>query len=1074
MKRVRTIGELWSLGNGALPFPEFSFYLSLVNIFASVFCVLLSFPTYTQSIFDNPLVINEENGLPSNSVQQLMADEDGIVWIGSSGGLTRFDGMVIENYQYDPEDSTSLLSHGVRDIFSDHENGKIWVSTSGGLSVFDKATKQFKNYVHEPGNPNSLPEQAVVKVFKDRDGQYWVGTTSCGILRYRPETDDFEQYICLGNKQQDGTQRCRISAKDIWPDWKNDSILWLVGRGITRFNRFDGSFQNFYHAPENESEQRYVNAPISTLIHPNGKIYMGTWYHGVFVFDTSTKRFSPLNPCYENGTFSYGRTITSGFYQINHREFWINTAHGIQLYNTRTGCIYKSFNSSSKKKAYFSISLIDEEERIWSYLYLKNGIQIHNPLKQQFKFLHYDTKDSPYNNHTRRILEDTVRQRLYVSGSGSTQGLHYYDQKKKEWNVILPPVEHQEGELNHVNMVDIALTHKGEVIILANDKIFIYYPGASTFELYPKQPEDEIIRFRACMTDSRGDVWIGAWTGGFYRLNPVTRELRSFHPELDTLSDLIVGGDHMAEDIHGNIWMRENRGLLIWEKARDTFFYHTYDPNEPKAYQSMGRFATTSDGRVWMATNRDFIGYGHADSLDQGIIRIFGRDAGLQGGHTYLVKNHRDKLLVFTEKGMQVFNPMTGRFEKFYDAGYGLGGTVFSGTKLSDGRMAVCRPKSIALFHPDSLETNKELPVPYINSFRVFDDVYYLNSGPGETDSIFLSYKQNFFSFEFSAIGYNLPEKTSFRYMLEGFDENWQDGTKRRFAAYTNVPGGNYKFKVQAFNNEGLSLSQPHTLFINVSTVWYKTVWFWCLAISMAALLGYLIYQRRISQVRKEERLKAEYERKLADVEMSALRAQMNPHFIFNCLNSIEYYIISNEPEKAVDYLGRFSKLIRLILQNSKSTIVPLMDDLEALKLYIEMESLRFDNLFDYEVKMEKHIDAEKVSVPPMLIQPYVENAIWHGLMQKKGEKGKIDLIIRQSNGHLLCLIEDNGIGRHAAQHLKSKSATKRKSYGMKITRDRIAMLNKLAGANASVNIFDLKNEDGSAAGTRVELMIPI
>jgi LytS/YehU family sensor histidine kinase len=200
----------------------------------------------------------------------------------------------------------------------------------------------------------------------------------------------------------------------------------------------------------------------------------------------------------------------------------------------------------------------------------------------------------------------------------------------------------------------------------------------------------------------------------------------------------------------------------------------------------------------------------------------------------------------------------------------------------------------------------------------------------------------------------------------------------------------------------------------------------------------------------------------------------MNPHFIFNSLNSIDYYIINNDQEKASDYLNRFSRLIRLILQNSKSTIVPLKDDLEALKLYIEMESLRFDNLFDYEVNAEKGLNLEKISVPPMIIQPYVENAIWHGLMQKRGEKGKLLLNIHQRNGHLLCSIEDNGIGREAAQQLKTKSATQRKSYGMKITSDRLAMLNKLAGTDASVNVIDLKNEDGSAAGTRVELSIPL
>ena len=191
-------------------------------------------------------------------------------------------------------------------------------------------------------------------------------------------------------------------------------------------------------------------------------------------------------------------------------------------------------------------------------------------------------------------------------------------------------------------------------------------------------------------------------------------------------------------------------------------------------------------------------------------------------------------------------------------------------------------------------------------------------------------------------------------------------------------------------------------------------------------------------------------------------------------LNSIEYYIISNEPEKASDYLNRFSRLIRLILQNSKNNIVPLKDDLETLQLYIEIESVRFDHQFDYEIKIEEGIDTATVLIPPMLLQPYVENAIWHGLMQKQTPGGTIELKIRRQGAALICLLEDNGIGRAAAAALKSKSGSSKKSFGMKITSERLKALNHLADTRASVQIFDLTDEEGQASGTRVELVIPL
>jgi LytS/YehU family sensor histidine kinase len=209
-------------------------------------------------------------------------------------------------------------------------------------------------------------------------------------------------------------------------------------------------------------------------------------------------------------------------------------------------------------------------------------------------------------------------------------------------------------------------------------------------------------------------------------------------------------------------------------------------------------------------------------------------------------------------------------------------------------------------------------------------------------------------------------------------------------------------------------------------------------------------------------------------MELNALRAQMNPHFIFNCLNSIDYYIIKNETEKASDYLNRFSKLIRLILQNSRAEYVNLKDELEALKLYMEMESIRFDHRFDYVVRVGSGLQLENIEIPPLLLQPYVENAIWHGLAKKSDGKNRLDLTITRQNGLLHCRIEDNGIGREAAQKMKSESTSTHRSMGMYITRDRLSALNKVQQANADVVITDLKHEDGTAAGTRVEINIPI
>jgi LytS/YehU family sensor histidine kinase len=205
---------------------------------------------------------------------------------------------------------------------------------------------------------------------------------------------------------------------------------------------------------------------------------------------------------------------------------------------------------------------------------------------------------------------------------------------------------------------------------------------------------------------------------------------------------------------------------------------------------------------------------------------------------------------------------------------------------------------------------------------------------------------------------------------------------------------------------------------------------------------------------------------------MQALRAQMNPHFIFNSLNSINRFILQNNKVQASEYLTKFSKLVRLILQNSQVSLITLESELDALALYLDLEALRFEHHFRYEIKVPKDLDVDTLKVPPLIIQPYAENAIWHGLMHKE-EKGLLNIEINQEENYLAIKITDDGIGRKQAAALKTKSATKHKSVGLKITAARIAMMQSENDDESSVRINDLVHADGSAAGTEVIIKIP-
>ncbi|HXL58834.1 MAG TPA: histidine kinase, partial [Chitinophagaceae bacterium] len=194
------------------------------------------------------------------------------------------------------------------------------------------------------------------------------------------------------------------------------------------------------------------------------------------------------------------------------------------------------------------------------------------------------------------------------------------------------------------------------------------------------------------------------------------------------------------------------------------------------------------------------------------------------------------------------------------------------------------------------------------------------------------------------------------------------------------------------------------------------------------------------------EKTNIELQRQKAELEMQALRAQMNPHFIFNSLNSINRFILQNNRAQASEFLTKFSKLVRMILQNSQASLITLESELESLGLYLEMEALRFNYHFDYKIAVSKDLDIEVLKVPPLIIQPYVENAIWHGLMHKE-EKGSLDIKVTQEDDYLFFKVTDDGIGRKQAAALASKTATKHKSMGLRITADRIAMMQSSHGS---------------------------
>lgn len=315
------------------------------------------------------------------------------------------------------------------------------------------------------------------------------------------------------------------------------------------------------------------------------------------------------------------------------------------------------------------------------------------------------------------------------------------------------------------------------------------------------------------------------------------------------------------------------------------------------------------------------------------------------------------------------------------------------------------------------------------------------------------------------------PDQVFYQYKLLGYDDDWIN-TKNRNVRYSKLPGGTFTFLVKGKEDQS-DFTTETSLNITIEKVLTEQWWFWLVSIGSLSFFIVTLVHIRFKSIRKEEQFKAKFKHDLAEVQMQALRSQMNPHFLFNSLNSLKYYVLRKSKKETAEYLSKFSLLVRTILNNSKQKSIGLIEELEAIKLYIEIENLRLENKFDFEVDIDPTIHTAEVSIPPMIMQPYVENAIWHGLMPME-EKGRLLIKVTNLGERIQCIIEDNGIGRKAAGELAQQNPKFRKSVGMQISRDRLDLLKQAYGIEAHISIIDLESNEKKALGTRVIIEIPV
>ena len=332
--------------------------------------------------------------------------------------------------------------------------------------------------------------------------------------------------------------------------------------------------------------------------------------------------------------------------------------------------------------------------------------------------------------------------------------------------------------------------------------------------------------------------------------------------------------------------------------------------------------------------------------------------------------------------------------------------------------------------------------------------------------------------FKIAAPSFILPEYTYFKYRITGSNDTlWkQTNTNERNISFSALKPGMYTFEAYAVNFQNKT-ANPIIIPFQINKPWWQQWWFYILILICFLISVYYLIVVRIRIIRKNNQQIIEQlnlKNELRNSLLSTIKAQMNPHFIFNSLNTIQSFIYQNDKINANKYLGKFSELVRKVLANSTKKVIVLTEEIELLKLYLDLEKVRFGDNLQIQFTIAQDLDSDYIEVPPMLIQPYIENAIVHGLFHKKGNK---DLLIEikpiGSPDYIEIRIDDNGIGREVSNQLNQKRSN-HISFATSANEKRIELINQTLKKPIKLRIIDKKDALNNAAGTLVVLLIPM
>ena len=588
---------------------------------------------------------------------------------------------------------------------------------------------------------------------------------------------------------------------------------------------------------------------------------------------------------------------------------------------------------------------------------------------------------------------------------------------------------------------------------------------------------------------AKDGLWIARGEGlYFYDIKQARIRSHPFYPSVLGNVKCVFSEDDTLWFGLAQQYVKTDREKLVYQSCSDDQFCHRvesiYKLEDTVYIGTLGGLWRYHNNRYTHMGKKDHLLYHRITAIDvykgnlilgtrgagilikqhNGVIQIT-RKNGLISNSITALDQSKDYLWVATNRGISrlAINSIKEADYQIFniDSRKGLPTSELNDICVSDESVYLATKKGLVSFKVDQLEPNPVAPEVNITKVTINGNDTLVRRAYD------LSSQQNYITINYQAVSYKQAGNIRYRYKMQGLDTTWNISTSRN-KTFVTLPPGRYKFMVSAGNEDNIWNENPVSVIFHIRKPFTATRWFYGMVILIIVAMVWAVFHiyGKISKRRKQ------LQRDINAYKQKMLRQQMNPHFIFNTLNSIQYFLLDDDTTSSLIYLTKFSKLMRIILDNSQYTFISIEEEIRGLRLYLELESLRFERSFEFEIKIDESVNVLEYKIPALMIQPYVENSIRHGLLQKKGA-GYLLVQLKKREQSIHCIIEDNGVGRTKAETIKIGKNYIKSSLGSKITSERIEILNSLYGEEFDVCYKDFYDDMGNPNGTRVEVFLP-